>query len=97
MKLFGGREEPPHESVRKVRMSFVDFAAGARAAVQFLEVNVHVAQVGLDPGCDGVLALVGIASPTTKDYMTFCDPSWVSDYGWNNVYSVIETLTNWDE
>ena len=31
-----------------------------------------------------------------KDYMTYCNPAWVSTYGWNKVYPVIKTLSAWD-
>lgn len=32
-----------------------------------------------------------------RDYMTYCANEWVSDYGWEQVLGVIETLTSWDE
>jgi hypothetical protein len=35
-------------------------------------------------------------SPNLKDYMTYCGPAWVSDWGWNKVVPVIETLSSWD-
>lgn len=36
-------------------------------------------------------------SPTaTYDIMTYCDPSWVSDWGWSKVFLRIRTLTSWD-
>jgi hypothetical protein len=31
-----------------------------------------------------------------KDYMTYCHPVWVSTWGWNKVYPVIRTLSEWD-
>ncbi len=31
-----------------------------------------------------------------KDYMTYCNPAWVSTYGWNKVYPVIKELSSWD-
>jgi hypothetical protein len=31
-----------------------------------------------------------------KDYMTYCNPAWVSTYGWNKVFSTIKTLSSWD-
>ncbi|MEM6994635.1 MAG: hypothetical protein AAF721_29235 [Myxococcota bacterium] len=35
--------------------------------------------------------------PTThKDYMTYCHPTWVGNWGWNKVYSVIAGLSEWD-
>jgi hypothetical protein len=30
------------------------------------------------------------------DYMSYCSPSWVSDWTWNKVYRRIKTLTSWD-
>ncbi|MCA9692640.1 MAG: hypothetical protein KC636_23780 [Myxococcales bacterium] len=30
-----------------------------------------------------------------KSYMTYCHPYWVSSWGWNMVYKVIEELTKW--
>jgi hypothetical protein len=33
--------------------------------------------------------------PTHRDYMSYCDPSWMSDYGWNQVLPVTATLTGW--
>lgn len=35
--------------------------------------------------------------PTThKDYMTYCHPTWVGNWGWNKVYPVIRGLSEWD-
>jgi hypothetical protein len=28
--------------------------------------------------------------------MTYCQPNWVSDWGWSKVYNRIRTLTSWD-
>ena len=30
------------------------------------------------------------------DYMSYCSPSWVSDWTWNLTYQRIKTLTTWD-
>jgi hypothetical protein len=30
------------------------------------------------------------------DYMSYCGPSWVSDWTWNKTYHRIKTLTSWD-
>ncbi|MEZ4385014.1 MAG: M66 family metalloprotease [Nannocystaceae bacterium] len=30
-----------------------------------------------------------------KDYMTYCHPTWVSNWAWSKVYPVIKTLTQW--
>ncbi len=32
-----------------------------------------------------------------KDYMTYCNPAWVSTWGLNKVFPVIRTLSMWDE
>ncbi len=38
-----------------------------------------------------------LRSPTrNRDYMTYCQNEWVSDYGWEQTFEVIETLTSWD-
>ena len=31
-----------------------------------------------------------------RDYMSYCADRWISDYGWELVIPVIETLTSWD-
>ncbi len=33
---------------------------------------------------------------TNVDYMTYCGPTWVSDWQWNATYNRIKTLTSWD-
>lgn len=39
---------------------------------------------------------VRLRSPAgSRDYMTYCANEWVSDYGYNIVWPVIETLTQW--
>ena len=44
----------------------------------------------------GVIDYV-LRHPTfNKDYMTYCHPVWVSTWGWNKVYPVIRTLSEWD-
>ena len=36
-------------------------------------------------------------SPTgTFDYMSYCSPTWVSDWTWSKTYNQIRTLTSWD-
>lgn len=35
-------------------------------------------------------------SPNKVDYMTYCGPTWVSDWAWNKVYAVIKELSSWD-
>lgn len=32
-----------------------------------------------------------------KDYMTYCNPAWVSTWGLNKVFPIIRTLSMWDE
>lgn len=32
---------------------------------------------------------------THRDYMSYCSPDWVGDYGWNRVLPTIEKLTQW--
>ncbi len=32
-----------------------------------------------------------------KDYMTYCNPAWVSTWGLNKVYPTIQALSMWDE
>ncbi len=32
-----------------------------------------------------------------KDYMTYCNPAWVSTWGLNKVFPVIQALSMWDE
>lgn len=38
-----------------------------------------------------------LRSPTAyRDYMTYCNPAFVSDYGWELTYDYIQELTSWD-
>jgi hypothetical protein len=55
------------------------------------------------PHPDGEVGVYGfdivdfaLSPPTMADYMTYCGPTWVSDFGWNLVMPVIETLSSWD-
>jgi hypothetical protein len=34
--------------------------------------------------------------PSYKDYMSYCGPTWVSDYGWDLVFPRIELISSWD-
>ena len=43
----------------------------------------------------GILDFV-LHPPTNHDYMTYCGQTWVSDWGWEKVYPVIQTLSSWD-
>jgi hypothetical protein len=38
---------------------------------------------------------IRIHRPNERDYMSYCGPEWVSDYGWNQVLPVIGGLTSW--
>lgn len=44
----------------------------------------------------GVLDYTLHKPTTAKDYMTYCGNTWVSDWGWHNVYPYIEEITSWD-
>ncbi len=38
----------------------------------------------------------GMRHPTVnKDYMTYCHPVWIGNWGWSKLYPVIRTLTEW--
>ncbi|PRP95020.1 hypothetical protein ENSA5_40180 [Enhygromyxa salina] len=63
-------------------------------------------EAGVDPAypySGGVTGVWGfgihdlrLRSPAgSRDYMTYCANEWVSDYGYNQVWPVIETLTEW--
>jgi len=36
------------------------------------------------------------SATTHTDYMSYCNPTWVSDWQWNATYERIRTLTSWD-
>ncbi|MEM7155884.1 MAG: hypothetical protein AAF799_23740 [Myxococcota bacterium] len=39
----------------------------------------------------------GVRNPSNHtDYMSYCNPTWVSDWQWNATYDRIRTLTSWD-
>jgi hypothetical protein len=39
----------------------------------------------------------GIRNPSNhKDYMSYCNPTWVSDWQWNATFVRIKSLTEWD-
>jgi hypothetical protein len=56
------------------------------------------------PHSDGVIGVWGFGirwfelhSPTSeRDFMSYCQPSWVSDWGWTKAFDRIRTLTSWD-
>jgi hypothetical protein len=54
-----------------------------------------------DDGVTGVwgfgIRLFKLHSPTGSwDFMTYCSPNWVSDWGWSKAYNRVRTLTSWD-
>jgi hypothetical protein len=62
---------------------------------------------GVDPTYpydDGIIGVWGFGirlfqlhSPTaTRDFMTYCMPTWVSDWGWSKAFERVRTLTMWD-
>jgi hypothetical protein len=62
---------------------------------------------GVDPSYpydNGIIGVWGFGirlfrfhSPTgTFDYMSYCSPSWVSDWTWTKTFNTIRTLTSWD-
>ncbi len=63
-------------------------------------------EAGVDPDYPHIGGITGVwgfgihdlrmHSPAgSRDYMTYCANEWVSDYGYNKVWPVIETLTQW--
>jgi hypothetical protein len=56
------------------------------------------------PYNDGVTGVWGFGirlfklhSPTASwEFMTYCSPNWVSDWGWTKAYNRVRTLTSWD-
>lgn len=44
----------------------------------------------------GILQSLIFAPDETYDYMSYCAPSWVSDWTWNQTHERIRTLTAWD-
>jgi hypothetical protein len=55
------------------------------------------------PNATGDIAVFGwdifstssIWEPNDKDYMSYCNPSWVSEYGWNLAYPWIAEISRW--
>jgi len=38
----------------------------------------------------------GMRHPTVnKDYMTYCHPTWIGNWGWSKLYPIIRTLSEW--
>lgn len=44
----------------------------------------------------GIRQLVIYDPDGVYDYMSYCGPSWVSDWTWNKVFERVRTLTAWD-
>lgn len=44
----------------------------------------------------GVVSFQLHAPENTYDYMSYCNPSWVSTWSWRKSFSRIRTLTSWD-
>lgn len=44
----------------------------------------------------GVVDFVLRHPTVNKDYMTYCHPTWVGNWGWNKVYPTIRGLSEWD-
>jgi hypothetical protein len=61
---------------------------------------------GADPNYPHDNAVIGVwgfdiltgawKSPTTRDYMSYCGPTWVSDWTWGFVHEQVRQLTSWD-
>ncbi|MEE9382813.1 MAG: hypothetical protein V3V08_05305 [Nannocystaceae bacterium] len=62
-------------------------AAGIDGAYPYPDADIGVYGYNL---VDGQLK-----PPDYKDYMGYCGPTWVSDYGWNLVFGRIEELSSW--
>jgi hypothetical protein len=37
-----------------------------------------------------------ILSPQRADFMSYCDPEWVSEYGWNLLFPTITRVSGWE-
>jgi hypothetical protein len=44
----------------------------------------------------GIREYVLYGPDNSYDYMSYCGPSWVSDWTWNKVFERVRTLTAWD-
>jgi hypothetical protein len=44
----------------------------------------------------GIRELILYDPDDSYDYMSYCGPSWVSDWTWNKTFQRIQTLTAWD-
>lgn len=44
----------------------------------------------------GVLDFSLFNPGTSKDYMTYCGNTWVSDWTWNKIFPFIQEITSWD-
>jgi hypothetical protein len=50
---------------------------------------------GLDTWGFGILDAVIRPARSHSDFMSYCDPSWISRYGWNQLQPVIQTISSW--
>lgn len=68
-------------------------AAGTDPAYPHDDANIGVWGFDISPQKTGLF----IYAPTTgKDYMSYCSPSWVSDYRWKKLFDHMRILTSWD-
>ncbi len=68
-------------------------AAGTDPAYPHQDANIGVWGFDIDPQKPGLF----IYAPNTgKDYMSYCSPSWVSDYRWKKLFDHMRELTSWD-
>lgn len=47
-------------------------------------------------GIDVINNPIKVYSPASHDYMTYCQNSWVSEWGWNKVYPWILAISSWE-
>ena len=68
-------------------------AAGTDPGYPHDEADIGVWGFDIEPQKPGLY----IYAPTTgKDYMSYCSPSWVSDYRWRKLHDHMRVLTSWD-
>ncbi|MGB1700142.1 MAG: hypothetical protein ACPHRO_09325, partial [Nannocystaceae bacterium] len=68
-------------------------AAGTDPQYPHEDANLGVWGFDIDPQKPGLF----IYAPNTgKDYMSYCSPSWVSDYRWRKLFDHMRELTSWD-
>lgn len=68
-------------------------AAGTDSDYPHEAANIGVWGFDIEPQKPGLF----IYAPNTgKDYMSYCSPSWVSDYRWKRLFDHMRELTSWD-